>query len=328
MCDTRNHDIVFKSSRRTFMQQMCAGTAALAAAGVMSAAMPASAQASRPAPAEDEAWGLLIDLTRCTGCQSCALACKEANDRPNPEDAPSVLSSDAYSVVERKDLPADDGEVTTVYVKRQCMHCVEPACVSVCTVGALRKSSAGPVVYDADKCIGCRYCQYACPHGIPAYDWDNPLGLIHKCQMCVQRIDQGETPACVTACPNGALRFGKRQMLLAQAHAQISSNPGRYVDHVYGEHEAGGASVLYLSPISFAALGFPSLAGASITEHGVAMMERTPIVALTVAAVASALHLLLKRREAHAEFVPQPVRKKTVHRPETTAQRNENEEQS
>ena len=108
MCDTSNHDVVFKSSRRTFMQQMCAGTAALAAAGVMSAATPAPARASSSAPAEDETWGLLIDLTRCSGCQTCTLACKAANNMPQPDVVPTKLSSDALSFVDTQ--PQPDGK--------------------------------------------------------------------------------------------------------------------------------------------------------------------------------------------------------------------------
>jgi formate dehydrogenase iron-sulfur subunit len=176
------------------------------------------------------------------------------------------------------------------------MHCLSPACVSACTVGALQKTAAGPVVYDAGKCIGCRYCQYACPFGVPSYDWSNPLGLIHKCQMCVGRLAANQPPACVAACSSGALRFGTRKTLLAQARAQIASNPDRYVDHIYGEQEAGGTSVLYLSAVPFAALGFPELGAEPIAHEAEAVMRQTPVVALTVAAVATSLYWLTKRR--------------------------------
>ena len=126
------------------------------------------------------------------------------------------------------------------------------------------------MVYDADKCIGCRYCQYACPFEVPTYDWDDPFGLIHKCQLCFSRLSEGQAPACVKACPNGALRFGRRDALLAQAHAQIVSNLDRYVDHVYGEHEVGGTSMLYLSPVPFRSNRF-SCAGEGIHS---ALMQR------------------------------------------------------
>lgn len=252
---------------------------------------------------EDPAVGMLIDLTRCTGCQSCALACQVANDRPQTTTPPTRLESDAYSFVDtRSSTTADNSE--SVYVKRQCMHCLHPACVSACTVGALQKSATGPVVYDASKCIGCRYCQYACPFGVPTYDWENALGLIHKCQMCAVRQQEGQLPACVAACPNGALRFGKRHELLAQAHAQITSNPERYIDHVYGEFEAGGTSVLYLSAVPFATLGFPDLGNEPIPHYAEMVMERTPLVALGVATIATVLHRLTRSADHPHEVAP------------------------
>jgi formate dehydrogenase iron-sulfur subunit len=234
---------------------------------------------------------MLIDLTRCTGCNACVLACKEANALPHPAEVAQTLASDAYTCLNEYQVNSQ-----THYVKRQCMHCMQPACVSACTVGALRKTPEGPVVYQANRCIGCRYCQYACPFGVPTYDWDNPLGLIHKCQMCVSRLAEDKSPACVSACPNGALRFGKRAELLAQARAQIASNPGRYVDHIYGEHEAGGTSVLYLASVPFSTLGFPTLGSEPISQKAETVMNYTPLTALAVASIASALHWVTRRR--------------------------------
>lgn len=286
--------------RRKFLQQMGAGAVLLATSSW-------STENTGEASSEDE-WAILIDTTRCTGCQSCALACKVINELPNPTEPPSRLGDDAYSFVDARqvapEVGAGDeskaaGEESVTYVKRQCMHCLHPACVSACTVGALRKTASGPVVYDADKCIGCRYCQYACPFGVPAYGWDETLGLISKCQMCAQRLTEGQAPACVSACPNGALRLGKRVELLAQAHAQITSNPGRYVDHIYGEHEAGGTSVLYLSATPFAKLGFPTLGFEAAPEQAEFVMTSTPIVALSVAALATSLYWLTRLRTSH-----------------------------
>lgn len=280
-------------SRRDLLKGIGSGVAALAAAtalGGQATSVHASGEAG------EDAWGMLIDLTRCTGCQSCTLACKTANDLPHPNRVPITLDSDAYTFVEEHLVDSGDGE-GSLYVKRQCMHCLHPACASACTVGALRKSADGPVVYDSAKCIGCRYCQYACPFGVPVYEWENPLGLIHKCQMCATRLAEGERPACIDACPNGALRFGSRRQLLAQAHGRLASNPGRYVDHIYGEHEAGGTSVLYLSPVPFADLGFPQLGSDPIPRQAEAVMQQTPAIALTVASVVTALHLFMQRRQ-------------------------------
>jgi formate dehydrogenase iron-sulfur subunit len=255
----------------------------------------------------EKSWGVLIDLTRCSGCGSCALACGKSNDLPLTGTVPETLDCSAYSCLQTHKVVTDDQLQETLFVKRQCMHCVHPACVSACTVGALRKTPEGPVVYDAEKCIGCRYCQYACPFEVPTYDWEDPLGLIHKCQLCYSRLNEGQVPACVEACPNGALRFGRRDALLAQAHAQIVSNIGRYVDHVYGENEVGGTSVLYLSPVPFEKIGFPLLGNEPIPHNAEKIMKSTPLVAVTVASAVTGLHWFLKRREQKA--APAPVSK-------------------
>lgn len=288
------------SSARFSRRSLLKWTGISATSLILATALASQAQATVDDPTTDgespdeKAVGILIDLTRCTGCQSCALACQAANNRPQTATPPDRLESDAYSFVDTRSTTTTNGDSAPVYVKRQCMHCLHPACVSACTVGALQKSADGPVTYDASKCIGCRYCQYACPFGVPTYDWENALGLIHKCQMCAARQQEGQLPACVAACPNGALRFGKRHELLAQAHAQIETNPGHYVDHVYGEFEAGGTSVLYLSPVPFASLGFPELGNEPIPHYAEMVMERTPLVALGVATVATVLHRLTR----------------------------------
>lgn len=294
-------------SRRDFLKAAGTGAAAVTASCVLAGqAGPALASGA----VSDQTWGMLVDVTRCTGCQSCALACKEANNRPNPTVEPQALSDEAYTFIDVR-KSADSAEPFNI--KRQCMHCVHPACASACTVGALRKSPDGPVVYDSKKCIGCRYCQYACPFGVPTYDWDNPLGLIHKCQMCVERLGTGELPACVSACPAGALRFGRRSDLLTQAHAQIRSNPGRYIDQVYGEFEAGGTSVLYLSGVPFAQLGLPDLSGDTISHQAEAVMKKTPVIAASVATLATGLYWLLKRRDLNLNEAPVALSQEDPH---------------
>lgn len=291
-------------SRREFLKKVGTGAAALTAATLLP--LEARPAAASEVPTEP-AWGALIDLTRCTGCEACVLACKKSNNLPDPDTSAVKLESSAYSCLETRPVKTEGGEIKTTYVKRQCMHCLHPACASACTVGALTKSVSGPVVYDSSKCIGCRYCQYACPFGVPTFDWANPLGLIHKCQFCQARLSMGEKPACSEACPNGAIRFGRRDVLLAQAHAQIESNPGRYVRRVYGEFEAGGTSMLYLSAVPFSELGFPKLGKEPIPERAEAVMRQTPVVALTVASAASALAWFLKMREHKLGLVHEPI---------------------
>jgi formate dehydrogenase iron-sulfur subunit len=139
------------------------------------------------------------------------------------------------------------------------MHCQDPACASVCPVGALRKTAAGPVTYDAARCIGCRYCMVACPFGIPRYEWNvvwEPK--VKKCTMCAPRQAKGLQPACTEACPAQAGIFGERADLLREAQKRLRENPAGYVQHIYGEDDAGGTSVLCLSAVPFGQLGLPT----------------------------------------------------------------------
>ena len=193
---------------------------------------------------------LLIDLNKCIGCGACVLACQEINGLPTQE-KPEALSAQNWTMIRRH---------RGLNIRRQCMHCMDPACVSVCPVTALRKTNDGPVIYDESRCIGCRYCMFACPFDVPTYEWDNPLPRVQKCIMCYdKRVKNGEPPACAAACPTGATRFGDRDELIQEATARIAKDPDHYVDHVYGVKEAGGTSVLFLSPVAFSELGFPGV---------------------------------------------------------------------
>ncbi len=264
-----------KVSRREFLKRMGAGAAAMAAAHMLASPLLAAEQVSSKTP------GMLIDLTRCTGCNSCALACREANNLPGSELAPPTgLNSTAYSFVDTQQAVTTEGQIVERNIKRQCMHCLDPACVSACPAAAMYKSKEGPIVYRAERCLGCRYCQIGCPFGVPAFEWENGLTpVISKCWLCYERLQEGERPACADACPTGAIRFGRRDQLLAQAHAQIASNPGRYIDHIFGEFEVGGTSMLYLSDIPFAELGFPAnLPHTAPPEETEKIMSQLPAV--------------------------------------------------
>lgn len=195
----------------------------------------------------DNSSALLVDLTQCIGCGSCVQACLDVHGFSADPLELKELSASAYTVLKEK------GDL---FIRQLCMHCATPSCVSVCPVGALRKTSEGPVVYDGSRCLGCRYCIQACPFNVPRYEWDKAVPSVAKCDMCIHRIRAGEPPACAEACPVEATLFGTRQDLLREAHRRIEANPDQYFPHVYGENEAGGTSVLFLSPVAFASLGF------------------------------------------------------------------------
>jgi formate dehydrogenase iron-sulfur subunit len=192
--------------------------------------------------------GMLIDLTRCKGCNACVYACKEQNNLP--ADNPNQLGARTWVAVQQKE---------NTYVRKQCMHCIDPACVSVCPVAALQKQKNGPVTYDEDRCMGCRYCMMACPFQIPKYEWAQTQPRVQKCILCAEkRLKQNKQPACTEICPTQAAIFGDREKLILEAQTRIRNHPKRYVNHIYGLQEVGGTSVLYLSAVPFAQLGFPT----------------------------------------------------------------------
>ena len=222
---------------------------------------------------------ILFDETKCVGCNECAKACVNDNHLPREIPAPTSmgdgLSGRRWMSILK--VPGARG-----YVKRQCLHCLHPACEAACLVGAMKKTENGPVVYDAAKCIGCRYCMLACPVGIPRYQWEKALPYIQKCDMCYDRLDQGKQCACVEACKYGALQLGPREEMLEKAHALIRSNPGKYLDHVYGEKELGGVCVLYITNAPLEkVLKFDEVVKAqAIPDLTWPVISKTPVVAL------------------------------------------------
>ena len=262
---------------------------------------------------------ILTDITRCIGCDQCKEACyKQYNDGEvclPSSDARDDLSETTWTTVvvrqegrtlvpSRDDVHVSAEEVardpTQGYVRKHCLHCLNPTCVSVCPVGAFHKDeSTGAVVYDADKCIGCRYCMYACPFGIPRYEWGTAFPIVQKCMMCYERIQDGVQPACTEACSEGATEFGDRETLLAVAHDRIDKNPGRYLNHVYGEDEAGGTSVLYLTkpgvPLDFI---FQKRVGVSpLPDYTHQWLTKVPSIGLGAALGVSGLFWTIRRRE-------------------------------
>jgi formate dehydrogenase iron-sulfur subunit len=192
---------------------------------------------------------LLYDGTLCIGCKQCEGACATQNKLPHTDQvaAEEIQSEHKFTVVLTK------GDK---FMRRLCMNCADPACASVCPVGALRKTAAGPVIYEENRCMGCRYCMVACPFSVPKYEWNKLLPRVQKCTMCPDRVQAGNPTACAEICPTGATKFGERDELIAEAQQRIRDNPGKYVEYIYGVSEVGGTSVLLLSSVPFEEFGY------------------------------------------------------------------------
>ena len=295
-------------NRRKFLSLASAGIAA-AASSVNVRAASADAAGGHP-----EAVGVLHDSALCIGCRSCEAACQSVNSAilPRPEhyripEKPyydrSVLATkrqtdfQRFTVVNRY---AVEGR-HPVHRKFQCNHCVEPACASACFVKALYKTPGGPVLYRPELCVGCRYCMVACPFFVPAYDYDNAWNpLIYKCTMCAPRLSAGQLPGCVSRCPEKALVFGKRSELIKIAQERISGSPEKYVQHIYGEHEAGGTCWLYLSPVPHKLLDQPELGNAPPSRLTSGILEAAGAAAGILSVLLGAACLVSGRRGSNA----------------------------
>ncbi|HWE22861.1 MAG TPA: 4Fe-4S dicluster domain-containing protein [Myxococcales bacterium] len=291
----------------------------------------------------------LIDTTKCIGCHACQVSCKEWNGLPGVHTElqtssefgsfqnPTTLDADTYMLITHHEIedPKAPAGFRDIYTKRQCMHCDDPACVSACPVTALKKSEEGPVVYHPDICIGCRYCMLACPFGAISAEWNKLAPKISKCTLCVDRLHpiapaerNGRSlslqevksfttsmalPACVKQCPADALDFGIREDMLAKAKARIKDGNGKYVDHIYGEKEAGGTATLYLSSVPFDQIGLPDVGTKSYPARSIAALSVVPKAVIAIGAVLGGVYKFGERKAKvaadaaehhHPEFAP------------------------
>jgi len=290
----------------------------------------------------------LIDITKCIGCRACQVACKQWNDREGEHTElqghlgfqnPATLSAKTLTLITSHEVLDDKapGGLRYLFTMQRCLHCLEPACASACPTTALQRRPDGVVAYEGSQCIGCRYCMWACPWGVPTSDWDALAPRIHKCTHCADRCDQAPAtarngqplsqdenqtflntmavPACVKACPADALRYGERDAMLQEARSRIAKNPDKYVDHIYGEHEAGGTSVLYLSSVPFQKLGFADVGTKSFPGLSRTALHAVPPAVIAVGSILGGTYAFLKRRaslkaksareeEHHVAFAP------------------------
>jgi len=207
----------------------------------------------------------MYDSSKCMGCRGCQSICKEWNDQKTDPTTftgvytnPPSLNPDTRMIIKFYDTFTPDPNFN--FLKYQCFHCGDPACVKACPSGALFQAENGIVAFDVDKCIACGYCHSACPFGIPQ------IGkVINKCDMCYSRVMEGSesdktsTPACVKSCPAGALTFGKRNDLVEQGKKKVEvlKNKGYTEANLYGENILGGLGVLAILKYSPEKYGLP-----------------------------------------------------------------------
>jgi len=267
------------------------------------------ALAAKEAPAKEavnpeEFIGVLVDTTRCIGCRSCERACSVAHDLPVPDiekDGALARARDTsdtqFTVVNR--FATSKGEV---FVKKQCMHCWQPACGAACLTNAMYKTRSGPVIWRPGKCIGCRFCMVSCPFDMPKFEYNTWNPRLLKCTMCAERLEQGKRPACVDACPTDALLFGSKRQLMEVARVRIYNHPERYVHKVYGEYEVGGTGWLYLSPVPFEEIGFRTDLGTTpYPEYTRPFLYAVPLALFGLPALLLGLNLLANNDDTPLE---------------------------
>ena len=250
----------------------------LGSAGVASAlgtAQVAKAGGTHMFPYYEDSYGVLHDTTRCIGCRSCEEACNKVNNLPKPEkpftdlsvcDKHRRTSADAWTVVNKYEVGGKP-----VFRKLQCFHCNDPACASACFAKCFQKQPDGSVTYDGSQCVGCRYCMIACPFYVPGFEYDEAWDpLVQKCTFCHNRLEKGQLPGCVESCTMDALTFGRRKDLINIARKRIAENPDKYLDYIYGEHDAGGTAWMVLMPKP---KGMPQIAPGNAAEAAPAMKK-------------------------------------------------------
>jgi len=329
-------------NRREFLKTAAAGGGMLLA----SQAMPVSAVMPKELP--PEAVGILYDATLCIGCKSCMVNCKTYNSVPKgalysenmknppydfslPEqiwDDPHDLSGRSLNIIKVYKSGAavnkDTVENGYSFVKQHCLHCISPACVSACPVAALRKDPKnGVVFYEESRCIGCRYCQLACPFRVPRYEFYKASPQVRKCQLCYHRFAEGKYSACCEFCPTGASIFGRVLDLRKEAENRLTLKPGdtydfpvqtvgakeksrrtvsKYVNHIYGMKEAGGTQYMLLAGVPFELLGFDkSISDQALPDLTWAYISKIPAVIATVLIGGAATYAITKGRNKGKE---------------------------
>ena len=299
-----------KINRRSFLK---GGLATTAAAAVLK---NKDSQAAGSFEGYPDGMGVLVDLTRCVGCRSCEAACNKEQNLPEPAKPFNDLSvydelhhgqkrrtdETAYTIVNRYDVPELDHPL---FKKFQCNHCNEPACLTSCFVNAYTKTPEGAVIYNSKVCVGCRTCMIACPFYVPTFKYSKAFTpKIMKCIFCYDtRLKDGKAPACVEACPQEALTFGRRTDCIEMGRQRIRQTPGKYVDHIYGEHEVGGTAWMYLSNVPFDKVGLDThVPNEPILNSVKEFLAIVPMVLTIWPGLFIGFHLLATRKDKMMEM--------------------------
>ena len=238
---------------------------------------------------------VLYDSTQCIGCRQCEETCSTRWKLPYNEQiaAEEKISSHKLTAIRT---------FGDKFSRKLCMHCLDPACASVCPVAALHKTPAGPVVYDEDRCMGCRYCMVACPFQVPVYEWEARLPKVRKCDLCADRGEAGSVTRCSEVCPTGATITGDRDELIAEARKRLREKPKDYYPRIYGVAEAGGTSVLILAAVPFDQIGYntkvPNTALPQFTWNA---LQHVPDIVVMGSVLLGGVHWLSHRKERVAE---------------------------
>ncbi|MCF8092924.1 MAG: 4Fe-4S dicluster domain-containing protein [Desulfotignum sp.] len=260
-------------SRRHFLKS------SFFAAGTAIAGTGAADAAAGMSDANNEPLVTLIDISRCIGCEECVYACKDANahkfadprkpfPRMYPDRVPVEDWSDKRDVTDRLTpynwlyiqyaTAVKDGQELTLTIPRRCMHCQNPPCVKLCPWGAAKQETNGLSRIDSQICLGGSKCKKVCPWDIPQRQTGVGLyldilpsfagnGVMYKCDRCYQKLEKGEQPACIEACPEQVQTIGRRSDMIKKAHELAKEMDG----HIYGLDENGGTNTIYVSPVPF-----------------------------------------------------------------------------
>ncbi|MPZ88926.1 MAG: formate dehydrogenase subunit beta [Nitriliruptorales bacterium] len=198
----------------------------------------------------------IVDIDLCIGCKACEVACKEWNDLEVDQTANfgsyqshPDLTPNTWDLMRFNEVDLDDGGLAWLIKKDSCLHCEEPGCLEACPApGAIVQYENGIVDFNQDNCIGCKYCIAGCPFDIPRFD--ERTHKVYKCTLCVDRVSNGLTPACVKACPTGSIKFGTKDEMVTYGEEKVAKLQDRGFDNamLYDPEGVGGLHMMYVVP--------------------------------------------------------------------------------